>query len=192
MTIAVEFAFNVERHEYSMSGKVVPGCTSVLASGGLVPYAMVSAEYLERRSELGREVHKACHLDNIGRLGSFDKAVGPHLEAWRFYKKHCRSCEILASEQQCIGYVNGMPYGMQIDTLALVDRYETMIELKIGEPYPHHGVQLAGQTAGFPHPKIQTPFARFIARKRIVVQLCEDGMPKVEPYDEKSDYEMFA
>ena len=188
----VEFTFNAERHEYTLSGKHIPNCTGVLASGGLVPYSMVSAEYLERRSELGREVHKACHLHNIGRLGSFDKAVEPHLNAWIRFKKEAKGFEILASEAQCVGYVNGMPYGMTLDVLALIDHKEHVIELKIGKALPHHGVQLAGYAAGFPHEKIKTPFARFIARKRIAVELRENGMPHIEPYDEKSDYETFA
>lgn len=187
-----EFTFNPERHEYAVAGKEVPGCTSVLASGGLVPYAMVAAETLERKGELGREVHKACHLHNINRLGSCDNAVGPYLESLIYFKRHLKSFELLSSEQQCIGWVNGMPYGMQIDCNAMVNGWDTIIEWKIGLVYPHHGVQLAGYAAGLPH-SIRTPFARFLYRKRMVVQLRESGIPKVhEEFVAKSDYETFA
>jgi hypothetical protein len=192
MSQTIDFTFNAERHEYFVAGKPVPGCTGVLASGGLVPYAMVARDVLERRSELGREVHKACHLHNIGRLGSFDQAVKPHLEAWVYFKTHCKLFELIASEAQCVGWVDGMPFGMQLDCNAFIDGQDTMIEYKIGQAYPHHGVQLAGYAAGFPHERISTPFARFIARKRIVVELRDNGLPKVHRYEAKSDYQLFT
>ena len=188
----VDFTFNAERHEYSVAGAVVPHCTGVLSSGGLVPAAFVkAAEAVERKSELGREVHRACHLHNLGTLGTYDKQIKPFLHAWITFKENCKF-ELLASEAQCIGYVSGMPFGMRIDSNALIDGRDTMIEIKIGQVYPHHGVQLAGQAAGFPHQSIHAPFARFIHRKRLVVELRENGFPKLHPFAERSDYETFS
>lgn len=187
----VDFTFNADRHEYAVAGKIVPGCTAVLASGGLIPFARAEADILERKSELGREVHRACHLHNLGTLGSYDKEVKPRLHAWIYFKEHC-DFRLLASEAQSIGYVNGMPFGFQLDCNALVDGRDTMIEWKIGQVYPHHGVQLAGQAAGHPHASINSPFARFVSRRRIVVELRENGFPKIHPFNERSDYETFA
>jgi len=47
------FSFDPGAHEYSVGTRVVPACTWMLATGGLVPFARVNADVLERRSELG-------------------------------------------------------------------------------------------------------------------------------------------
>ena len=186
------FTFNAERHEYRLGHQVVPATTSVLSTGGLVAFNFVSLEVLERRSELGRAVHLACHLHNIGKLGDCDNRVRPYLKAWILFKEKCKNFRLISSEYQTVAFVNGMPYGMQCDWNASVDREDTVGELKIGSVYPHHGIQLAAYAAGLPHPKYEQPLARFMARKRIVVELGENGKPKVHRFEEKSDYEAFA
>lgn len=185
----VSFSFNADTHEYRLGANIVPACTSLLSQGGLVSFHHVSLDVLERKSELGREVHRACHLHNLNKLGSFDPLIKPHLHAWIHFKENCKRFVLISSEYQCVATVNGMHYGMQADTVALVDGYETVIELKIGKVYPHHGVQLAGYAAGLPHPKYTAPLARFMARKRMVVELRGNGHPKVHLFHQKSDYD---
>ena len=115
-----------------------------------------------------------------------------HLDAAIKFKCECKSFRLISSEYQMVAWVNGMPYGMQCDVNASIDRFDTVVEWKIGEPKPHHGVQLAGYAAGLPHPKYNTPIARFMSRKRIVVELRDTGQYKVHPYDDRSDYEVFC
>jgi hypothetical protein len=67
-----------------------------------------------------------------------------------------------------------------------------MIEIKIGKVYPHHGIQLAGQAMGAPYPKLTDPLAKFMFRRRMVVELRANGTPKVHPFNERSDYEAFV
>jgi hypothetical protein len=188
---AVAFTFDAAKHEYKMNGNPVPACTRVLNEGGLVAYRFVTEEILERRSELGREVHRACHLHNVGKLGQYDARVKPHLHAWIGFKEQTGFVP-LESEFQCIGYVNGMAFGMQIDCAGMLGEDEAIVDYKIGKIYPHHGVQLAAYAAGYPHKKLSTPFARFLARKRIGVELCANGRPKIHEFDHKSDFEVFA
>jgi hypothetical protein len=191
---AAAFSFDAEKHEYRLGSQVVPGCTGVLSSGGLVPYGFVSQDVLERKGELGREVHKACHLHNINKLGQCDPRVQPHLRAWIRFKEQCKSFRLISSEYQTVATVNGMHYGMQLDCNALVDGYDTVIELKIGQIYPHHAIQTAGYAAGLPHPKYTAPMARFMARKRMAVELRANGSsgsPKVYLFEQKSDYDVF-
>jgi hypothetical protein len=185
------FTFDEAKHEYTVNGMRVPGCTSILHTGGLVPRFFVDNEYLERRSALGREVHKACHLHNLGTLGSYDKAVKPHLHAWIAFKEQKKFVPRL-SEHLCVAYVNGMGFGMQLDCEGLLDGEEAIIDYKIGEVYPHHAIQTAGYAAGLPHAKYTTPMARFLKRKRFGVQLRETGVPKIVPFDLRSDYEAFV
>jgi len=185
------FSFDAAKHEYRVGSNVVPNCTSVLATGGLVPFALADADILERKSELGREVHKACHLHNIGKLGSCDSEVKPYLDSWILFKSTKKFTPLL-SEFQAIGELNGMSYGMQIDCSGDLDGEDTVIEYKIGELYPHHGVQLAGYAIGLPHPRWSAPLARFASRKRIALQLRPGKMPHMEPYKERSDFYVFS
>lgn len=189
---ATAFSFNEEIHEYRVGSQVVPACTAVLSAGGLVGQWFVSQDVLERKSDLGRQVHRACHLHNIGTLGEYDPRVKPHLHAWIHFKEHCRTFKLLSSEFQTVASLNGMQFGMQIDCNALVDGADTIIELKIGQIYPHHAIQTAGYAAGLPHPKYTSTMARFVARKRIAVELRSNGVPKVHTFEEKSDYDVFS
>lgn len=191
-TLPTGFSFNAEKHEYKLGSQIVPNCTSILSSGGLVSFKFVSLDVLERRSELGREVHKACHLHNIGKLGKYDDRVKPHLHAWIMFKEQCKSFHLVSSEYQTVATINGMSYGMQCDCNARVDGIDTVIEYKIGNVYPHHAIQTAGYAAGLPHPKFTQPMPRFLARKRIAVELQQNGYPKVHRFDEKSDIDVFV
>lgn len=186
------FTFNAETHEYRVGALPVPSCTSVLHAGGLVQFRFVSEEVLERKSELGREVHRACHLHNIDKLGAYDDRVKPRLHAWISFKEACKTFRLISSEYQCVATVNGMPYGMQLDCNAMINGHDTIVEYKIGKIYPHHAVQAAGYAAGTPHPQYTAPLARFTARKRVVVELKENGNFHAEWYEDKSDFNVFC
>jgi hypothetical protein len=189
--MSVAFSFDPGAHEYRVDNRVVPACTWMLATGGLVPFGRINQDVLERRSELGREVHLACHLHNIGKLGSYDKRVKPYLHSWILFKEKMNFAPEL-SEFQTVATLNAMSYGMQIDSAGLLAGQDTIIDLKIGEIYPHHGIQLAGYAAGLPHKRWTAPLARFMARKRIALQLRESGLPKVTEFSEKSDFYVFT
>jgi hypothetical protein len=85
-----------------------------------------------------------------------------------------------------------MSYGMQIDCAGTLSGVETIIDLKIGEVYPHHGIQLAGYAAGLEHSKWTAPLARFLARRRVALQLRESGLPRLTTFEEKSDFYVFT
>lgn len=186
------FTFNESLHEYRVGAQLVPSCTAVIAEGGLVGYRFVAQELVERKSELGREAHRACHLDNLGKLGDCDPRVLPRLHAWREFKARVKRFKLLNSEFQTVAYLNGMAFGMKLDCQALLDGEEHIIEWKIGAVYPHTGVQLAGYAAGAPHTHYTSPMAKFIARKRIAVELRPNGVPLVHYFKERSDFDVFA
>lgn len=185
------FTFNAEKHEYRLGTTVVPNCTSMLSSSGMVPARFLQADLFERKTELGKQVHLACHLHNLNKLGTYDPAVKPHLHAWIEFKEHCKSFTLISSEYQTVATIAGMSYGMQPDVNAYVDGRDTVIELKTGKVYPHHGIQLAAYACGLPHPKYTAPLPRFINRKRIVVELQANGHPDVHEYEERSDFDAF-
>ena len=78
------FVFDEDTHVYRVLAdhQAVPGCTRVLNEGGLVSFEFVDKEILERKSELGREVHKACHLYNQKKAFTCDNAVRGYLNSW--------------------------------------------------------------------------------------------------------------
>lgn len=185
------FAFDPQKHEYSLAGRIIPSCTGVISSALPFLSSFIDQDVVDKRAELGREVHKACHLHNLAKLVKCDARVEPHLEAWILFKKQTGYKPILSEFQQ-IGYVNNMSFGMQIDNFGKLAGDEAVGELKIGKIYPHHGLQLAGYAAGLAHDRLSTAFARFMLRKRFAVQLGEDGIPKVTNFDQRSDFDVFA
>ena len=102
--------------------------------------------------------------------------------------KQCHAFTAITSEDH---YLAAGALIQRIDE-GLLDGEEAIIDYKIGEVYPHHAIQTAGYAAGLPHAKYTTPMARFLKRKRFGVQLRETGVPKIVPFDLRSDYEAFV
>lgn len=187
------FSFDEDSHTYTVeSVGRVPGCTRVLDHSGLVKFDFVNADILERKSELGREVHKACHLFNIGKKFVCDPLVEGYLNSWEAFYRLSKFA-VRFSEEQQIATVNGMRYGMQIDVAGDLRGEDTIIDYKIGEIAPHHAIQLAGYAAGLYHPGLETPLGRFRSRKRMIVKLQEDGsLAKIHRCEDKSDFDTFT
>ena len=189
----LEFSFDEDSHTYQVESRgKVPGCTRILDQGGLVSFDHVNRDILERKSELGREAHKACHLYNQKKAFTCDEQVRGYLNSWIETSRRLNFVPRL-SEQRQIATVNGMLYGMQIDVEGLIQNEETIGDLKIGQVGPHHGIQLAGYAAGLYHPRLETPIGRFRSRKRIGFQLQEDGtLAKIHRFEDKSDFDVFV
>ena len=203
-----EFTFDEEKHIYRLAnGQAVPGHTRVLDLGGLVPYAAVSPDILERKSEIGRQVHRACFLYDQGARFTVDRRIEGHVDAWERFCKESRFAVVL-SEHQGVYCLNGLYFGMTIDALGYFAgrSRETVVERKTtSHVLPHHGVQLAAQaacvdapicmvtnTVGIANPSaLKSAKARFLTRDRIVVQLKEDGKYKIERFTQNADLEMF-
>lgn len=185
------YTFDAATHEYKVNGSSVPGCTRVLDRSGLVNFRFVEQDILEQKSALGREVHRACHLMNQAKVFKCDEQVAPYLHSCVMFCERTNFRPVLTEFQQ-IGYVNNMPFGMQIDAFGVLGGADTVVEWKIGDVLPHHGIQLAGYAAGLEHKSLVSPFARFRSRRRIVVQLRPNAYPKVTRFDATSDFEVFA
>lgn len=185
------FSFDIETHRYTVAGREVPSCTRVLDRSGLVDFRFVREDILERKAELGREVHKACDLWNKRRKFSVDDRVKPYVDAWINFCERA-NFEPRASEEQQIASVNGMLYGMTLDAEGSLYGEDAIIEIKTGEIFPHHAIQTAGYAAGFFHPKLETPLGRFRTRARYAVQLRKNATPKIVRFEDKSDFDVFT
>ncbi len=188
------FTFDEEKHLYRLDdGRIIPGHTRVLDLGGLVPYAHIEPDILERKSAIGREAHLACLLHDQEKVFTFDPRVEGYLNAWIDFRKVTGFKPFLC-EYRDVYVFAGLPFGMQIDRLGRYpgEKQDTVIELKTcAQVMPHHGVQLAAQAGGVELNGIESPLARFLSRKREVIQLKPSGKWKRHPCTEKLDWEMF-
>jgi hypothetical protein len=190
----LEFQFDEKSHTYRVKGVIVPGVTRVIDHAGLTDYDNVRADILERKSALGKVVHRCIHFWNQRDLdwSTVDERAKGYVE----------SCIQLSDdlklvprkvECQCIAELNGMLYGMQVDWEGLVGPDEALIDYKITcQAQPHHAIQLAGYALGLPHEKLTSPAARFLARKRFTAKLHEGGKrARLIPYESKNDAKVF-
>lgn len=189
-----DFQFHEESHTYSRGGLTIPGCTRVIDHAGLSSLDDVRKDILERRSHLGRVVHKCAHFLDENDLDwkTVDDSAKGYLESWGLLVEdlHIKWRQI---EFQCIAKVDGLEFGMQIDREGLIYGCESIVDMKISRTVEAwHGVQLAGYAMGLPHDLVQTATARFLRRKRYVAKLHEGGKKaKLIPFDSKSDYDVF-
>jgi len=186
------FTFDELTHTYRVGGVVIPGHTRVLDLGGLVNYRDVEPDILERKSDLGRQVHEATRLYDLRKKFTCDPLVEPYLEAWIDFRELTKFKPRLV-EHRGLSEINGMQFGMQIDREGDLAGDETLVELKTcAKLLPHHGIQLAAQAAGLYHRELSTALARFMRRKRVAVQLKKDGYAKIQRYEDRSDFDAFV
>jgi len=78
-----ELSFDEARHEYAVSGRVLPGVTSIIADMGLIETRWFTEEGRER----GTLVHKTCELYDKGTLDeeSLDPRLIPYLSGWKAF-----------------------------------------------------------------------------------------------------------
>lgn len=188
------YTFDEEKHLYRLEdGSIIPGHTRVLDLGGLVPYKDIEPDILERKSAIGREAHYACLLNDQAKRFTYDPRVEGYLEAWRDFRKTSGFVPTLC-EHRDVYSIHGYWFGMQIDRIGKFpgDKHETVIELKTcSVVMPHHGVQLAAQAGGVVAGGIATPLARFLIRKRMVVQLRDNGKWRKHNFDDRGDFDQF-
>ncbi len=191
------FSFDEETHIYRLGDGVIPGHTRVLDMGGLVPYGAVAPDILERKSEIGREVHSACFFHDMNKAFTFDPQIQGFLEAWIDFREVTRFVPLLR-EYRALYHFKGLAFGMQIDALGhFANHREAVVEIKTCTTIlPHHGVQLAAQAAGAESPDyfgatLKSHHARFLTRARYVCQLFENGRWKLQQFKAVTDLETF-
>lgn len=179
--------FNAQDHTYKLDGSPISGVTTILKEAGLSDFGMVNAEVLERSRKFGNAVHLACHLYNINDLdeSTLDPALRPCLDAWVKFLKDFHITVIdsekpIASKRFRIG---GMP-----DIIG-VNEVKNLVEIKTGDILPVAAIQTAAYEEIYGEDK---PRQEKIKR-RMVVQLCQDGMYKLAPekFFSKSDFSVF-
>jgi len=189
-----EFQFDAARHEYRVGGVIIPGCTRAIGDSGLTNFVHIKAEILDRRSKLGRHVHTCCHFFDEGDLDrkTIDESAKGYVDSWGLLCEDIKP-EWRLIEHQCVGEIDSMLFGMQLDREGLIFGEEAIVDLKISRSVePFHGVQTAGYAAGLSHPTLSSPTARFLRRRRYVVKLNEKGSrAQLIHFESRVDYDAF-
>jgi hypothetical protein len=185
--------FVEEGHRYLVDGRPVPSVTTLISQAGRgVDYSAVPAFVLEQARNRGIHVHAACDLYDQGDL-DLDSVVErwrPYVEAWRRFSDEHQPTSL---RPELRVYHPGFDYAGTLDLHCLIDGVPTVIDRKTSKSiHPDsYGLQTAaysleGMLMAEPD---GTLMLLPIVQKRLIVQLCGDGKPRVHACDDPVDYE---
>ena len=159
--------FDAEKHEYTKDGLIVPSVTQILAP--LTDYSMVPVHILKRKAAIGTAVHRACELDDLGKLAesSVMPLLKPYLAAWRLFKDEHQP-EILENESRMFHVKHW--YAGTLDRVCIIDDKVCIIDIKTTvKLMPAVGPQLSGYQEAYNYRRKEK------ATHRAAVQLKPDG-----------------
>jgi hypothetical protein len=175
--------FNEERHEYRVNGLIVPSVTQALSAVGLPDLSRVPADLLEWKAELGKAVHKATELDDLGTLDedNLDPVIVPYLEAYRKFKRESGFAPMLIEEQV---YHPVYGYAGTYDRIGPMGKYDlVLIDFKSGLIDPKC---VGPQTASYKECK-----SNLKIEARYALKLNKDTSYKLIPLTNKMDFQIF-
>lgn len=189
--------FNADTHEYIVEGIKRPSVTTILRQEGLIDFSMVPQKVLDAALKLGTAAHRACELWDKNNLDmdSLSLPLVPYLEAWKRFRSDFKA-EVVHSELKVFSRRWG--YCGTIDrVMAIGDHLKLhLIDIKTSTTM---AAATALQTAGY---KIayEEKFSKQLTGKehsRLIshrwgVQLKPDGTYHIEPYENKTDEQVFT
>lgn len=135
--------FDEPTHTYTLNGVVVPSVTQLLKLIG-PDFSAIPPAVLERKRQLGADVHLACELDDLGELDddATDPEVMGYVRGWRRFIADT-GAQWTANEKQ-MGHA-ALGYAGTIDrTGYLFDREPWILDIKTAlEAHQVYGVQLS-------------------------------------------------
>lgn len=176
---------NEETHIYTDNGIVVPGVTSVIDH--LCDLTGIPQDVLDHKSYIGKAVHKACELHDLGELNwsTVAPSVFPYLAAWINFLKDT-GFDVLLNEH--LVYNKKHNYAGMLDRIGILNGEIVVIDIKctvvIG---PHAGVQLS---AYFEAENSTRKKADKIT-KRYAVQLHPDATYRLISFTDRADFSVF-
>lgn len=164
--------FDEKSHTYTLDGRVVPSVTQIIAPLYEGAFDLINAERLERKRNLGRALHYATELDDVGNLdeSTLSEALRPYLSAWRTFRDD-HKVQVIAAEQPLAH--SAFFFAGTIDRMLLIDGSIWKIDLKTtAELHRAVGVQLAGYS-----------FLGGAAEHHGALRLLPDGTYRLHPFD---------
>lgn len=172
-------AFDEAAHEYRVQGAVVPHVTGILKD--LTDYRHVDPEALERARQEGVAIHKMVELDVHDQLDidSLPEWLHPRYSAWRkFLADTGFVCEW--SERRV--YHPVYRYAGTLDLKGPMRQRRALIDLKRS----FYGGRVIGlQLAAYAN-AADCPDA-----SRYALQLRDNGEYRLEPFEDKNDFNVF-
>lgn len=186
MNDAAAVVFNEEAHTYTREGVLLPSVTQVLKR--LYDFSMVDPAVLAAKAHLGKAVHLACELDDIGDLveESVAPAVAPYLAAYRKFK--AEKCSRMVAVEQVV--YNAVGYAGKLDLLADIEADRWMIDWKTPlSIHPAVALQTAGYAAALPRDLMAVPGSGRL--RRAALQLKDDGTYRLHEFNDPADFPTF-
>jgi hypothetical protein len=144
----MKIIFNKEDHSYTdEKGIQYPSVTGIISSVGLSNQYFKNGNYYAKR---GEAVHLACQYFDEGDLGSFDENIGDYVLAWENFRNDVGG-EITAIEK--VVFNQNLHYAGTIDRILKIDDYYVVLDIKTGQQYKWHALQLAGYAMCLDYPK---------------------------------------
>lgn len=170
-TLTEGFSFDESTHTYSLLGKTIPSATQVISAFNR-SYDNVPEFVLKRKAQIGTEVHDASCLIELGIQPDETEQTAPYLAGYCQYL-HDYKPEPVLMETRYIAFVDGIPYGMTLDRLTVINGEYWIDDLKTSAK-PHTkiwGLQLAGYHNGV----IGVTEYRDLTIKTAIVHLQKNG-----------------
>lgn len=177
-----------DEHIYFYDGVQVPNPTMLFSEEALCNLSGIPEDVLIWKTGLGKAVHFACHLFDIGQLGDIDPAIEPYLNA---YKKFRIQYGFNPTYSEQVIYSRNWRFATTIDRQGYLvcgkRAGESIIELKttLGM-YPTTGPQTASHKIAF-----EENVSGLKIKYRYGLQLMRDGEFKLHPYDDPQDETTF-
>jgi hypothetical protein len=184
-----QFVFDEASHTYSVNGLVIPSVTQILSDMG---YSNIEAaerfnpEALERKRQLGKLVHQACHYHDENDLDTHDaqghllipEVVFNRLEAYRKFRADT-GYKPIVNEGRGVGELYGMKYGMQFDSIGQCHGKLPwwIVDIKNASGSPQRAWAI--QTGAYAMGQKALPKVSYSAFVRVIVQLFDDRSYKL-------------
>ena len=172
------FSFDPEKHEYRLSGNVIPSVTQVIKSCGLIRFDDVPPETLIHKAKIGKAVHLACEYYDKKELDSVPDSYSGYIEAYKNFAAQF-NCAWQFIEVPMHGLYNGMCFGFTADRVGTVRAENWILEIKTSEQEEASWrIQLIAYAAGL----------KTLGYKRKALQLKPDGAFRLYSYDDPKDF----
>jgi hypothetical protein len=182
------FQFKEQGHIYTLDGSRLPSVTEILTSEGFINNGF----YTKYGRERGQAVHLACHLDDMNDLddSSIDPVIEPYLFGYRQFKKDTHF-KVIRSEFKM--YHSIYNFAGTPDKDGILHDKPSLLDIKTGSVEPWTGLQLAAYDILLQEyfQKENVPSHESRNRKRVALQLNDDGTYKLYPFDDRSDMSVF-
>jgi hypothetical protein len=171
--------FNKEKHEYTLDGNKLPSVTHILQKTGFYDFDMVKPEIIEAAADFGKCAHKGAELYDLNDLDerALARPLKPYLESWKRFREDTGFIPI---EIEKPVYSKKYRYAGTPDRIGTIGNAITVVEIKSTAQIDRvSAIQAIAYLEAYNEDK---PLKEK-ATKRMVVQLCPDGMYRLPKKD---------